>query len=129
MCRRHTRICVHRLDFQSKNFSYVFYRQNLTFVCEFQHIPLWKLMIFLRFHTSCGHEILPNSPRIKNPKRLLPYLLWKVVFWTPKDCCPPWAGVKNPFSSTLNVMISQMVRNENVRFGRRINIEVSYKIL
>jgi hypothetical protein len=26
-------------------------------------------------------------------------------------------------------MISQMVRNESVRFGRRIDIEVSYKIL
>jgi hypothetical protein len=29
----------------------------------------------------------------------------------------------------LNVMISQMVRNEGVRFGRHIDIEVSYKIL
>jgi hypothetical protein len=26
-------------------------------------------------------------------------------------------------------MISQMVRNENVRFGRHIDIEVKYKIL
>ena len=26
-------------------------------------------------------------------------------------------------------MISQMVRNDNVRFGRHIDIEVSYKIL
>jgi hypothetical protein len=33
------------------------------------------------------------------------------------------------FSSTLNVMISQIVRNESVRFGRHIDIEVSYKIL
>jgi hypothetical protein len=33
------------------------------------------------------------------------------------------------FSSTLNVMISQMVRNENVRFGTHIDIEISYKIL
>jgi hypothetical protein len=75
----------------------------------------------------CGHA--PNSPRIKNSKRLISYLLEKVVFWTPKDCCPPWAGVKKTFSSTLNVMISQMVRNENIRFGRCINIEVNYKIL
>jgi hypothetical protein len=29
----------------------------------------------------------------------------------------------------LNVMISQMVRNESVIFGRHIDIEVSYKIL
>jgi hypothetical protein len=57
----------------------------------------------------CGH--VPNSPRNENPKRHIPYLLEKVV------------------SSTLNVMISQMVRNESVRFGRHIYIEVSYKIL
>jgi hypothetical protein len=29
----------------------------------------------------------------------------------------------------LNVMISQMVRNECVRFGRHVDIQVSYKIL
>jgi hypothetical protein len=75
----------------------------------------------------CGH--VPNSLRTKNPKRHIPYLLEKVVFLDPKDCCPHFAGVKKTFSSTLNVMILQMVKNENVRFGRRIDIEVSYKIL
>jgi hypothetical protein len=39
------------------------------------------------------------------------------------------AGIKKTFSSTLNVMISQMVRNEIVRFGRHIDIEINYKIL
>jgi hypothetical protein len=29
----------------------------------------------------------------------------------------------------LNVMISQTVRNECVRFGRHVDIQVSYKIL
>jgi hypothetical protein len=29
----------------------------------------------------------------------------------------------------LNIMILQMVRNETVRFGRHIDMEVSYKIL
>jgi hypothetical protein len=38
-------------------------------------------------------------------------------------------GKEKTFSSTLNVMILQMVRNESVRFGRHIDIEVSYKIL
>jgi hypothetical protein len=33
------------------------------------------------------------------------------------------------FSSALNVMISQMVRNESVRFDTHINIVVNYKIL
>jgi hypothetical protein len=36
---------------------------------------------------------------------------------------------KKTFSSTLKVMISQMVRNESVRFGRHTDIEVRYKIL
>jgi hypothetical protein len=62
-------------------------------------------------------------------KKHISYLLEKVVFWTPKDCCPPLAGAKKMFSSILNVMISQMVRNESIRFGRHIDIEVSYKIL
>jgi hypothetical protein len=36
---------------------------------------------------------------------------------------------KRTFSSTLNVMVSQMVRNESVIFGMHIDIEVGYKIL
>jgi hypothetical protein len=55
--------------------------------------------------------------------------LKKWFFWIPKDCCPPLAGAKKTFSSTLNVMISQMVRNESVKFGRHIDVEVSYTIL
>jgi hypothetical protein len=111
----------------------LFLLSKMAFVCEFEHTPLWKLMIFqgstsrvgMRF---CGH--VPNSPRNNNLKRLILNLLKKVVFfWTPKDCCPPLAGAKKPFSSTLNVLISQMVRNESVIFGRHIEIEVSYKIL
>jgi hypothetical protein len=75
----------------------------------------------------CGH--VPNSPRNKNLKRLILNLLEKVVFLDPKRLLSPFVGSKKTFSSTLNVMISQMVRNESVRFGRHINIEVSYKIL
>jgi hypothetical protein len=75
----------------------------------------------------CGY--VPNSPRNKNLKRLILNLLEKVVFLDPKDCCPHLAGATKTFSSTLNVMISQMVRNESVRFGRHTKIEVSYKIL
>jgi hypothetical protein len=75
----------------------------------------------------CGH--VPNSPRNKNLKRLMPYLLEKVIFLDPKRLLSPRTGAKNTFSSTLNVMISQMVRNESVRFGSHIDIEFSYKIL
>jgi hypothetical protein len=75
----------------------------------------------------CGH--VPNSPRNKNPKMLIPYLLEKVVFLDPKRLLSLRTVAKKTFSSTLNVMISQMVRNESVRFGRHIDIEVNYKIL
>jgi hypothetical protein len=63
-----------------------FYCQKIAFVCEFQHTPFWKLMIFSKFHTFCGHEIcghVPNSPRNKNIKRLILNLLEKVVFFGP----------------------------------------------
>jgi hypothetical protein len=75
----------------------------------------------------CGH--VPNSPRNMNPKRLISYLLEKVVFLDPKRLLSPLGKGKKNFFSTLNVMISQTVRNESVRFGRHIDIEVSYKIL
>jgi hypothetical protein len=74
----------------------------------------------------CGH--VPNSIRNKNPKRHIPYLLEKVVFLDPKRLLFPFCKGEKTFSLTLNVMISQMVRNESVRFGRLIDIEVSYKI-
>jgi hypothetical protein len=75
----------------------------------------------------CGH--VPNSPRNKNLKRLILNLLEKVVFLDLKRLLSPFGMAKKTFSSTLNVMISQMVRNKSVRFGRHIDIEVSYKIL
>jgi hypothetical protein len=53
----------------------------------------------------------------------------KWFFWPPKHCCPSRAQWKKTFSSTLNVTISQTVRNECVRFGRHVDIQVSYKIL
>jgi hypothetical protein len=72
----------------------------------------------------CGH--VPNSPRNKNLKRFILNLLEKVVFLDPKRLLSPFCrGKKNYFY----VMISQMVRNESVRFGGHIDIEVSYKVL
>jgi hypothetical protein len=75
----------------------------------------------------CGH--VPNSLRNKNPKRHISYLLEEVVFLDPKRLLTPFGKGKKTFSSTLNVMILQMVRNESVSFCRHIDIEVSYKIL
>jgi hypothetical protein len=39
-------------------FCIPFYCQKTAFVCEFQHTPLWKIIFFSMFHTSCGYEIL-----------------------------------------------------------------------
>jgi hypothetical protein len=74
----------------------------------------------------CRHVL--NSPRNINPKRLISYLLEKVDFLDPKRLLHPLVGAKKK-SSTLNVMISQMVKNESIRFNWHIDIEVSYKIL
>jgi hypothetical protein len=112
-------------------FICIFCCQKPAFVCEFQHTPLWKLMIFSRFHTSWGMKIckhVPNSLKNKNLKRLISNLLEKWILWPPKHCSSlGHRGKKN--SSTLNVMILQMVRNECLRFGVHVDIQVSYKIL
>jgi hypothetical protein len=53
----------------------------------------------------------------------------KWFFWPSKLCCPLRAQGKKTFFSTLNVMILQTVRNEYVRFGGHVGMEISYKIL
>jgi hypothetical protein len=53
----------------------------------------------------------------------------KWFFWPSKLCCPLFEQGNFFFWSTLNVMILQTVRNECVRFGGHVDIEVSYKIL
>jgi hypothetical protein len=55
--------------------------------------------------------------------------LRKWFFWPPKHCCPSQAQWKKTFCLTLNIMVSQTVRNESVRFGGHVGIQVSYKIL
>jgi hypothetical protein len=58
-----------------------------------------------------------------------PCLLEKVFFWPSKLYYPLLAQKKKAFLSTLNVMISQTVRNEYSRFGGHVDIKVSFKIL
>jgi hypothetical protein len=72
---------------------------------------------------------VPNSPRNKNSKRLISYLLEKMVFLDSKRLLSPLGRGKKNFFFNFECYDSQMVRNENVRFGRHIDIEVSYKIL
>jgi hypothetical protein len=75
----------------------------------------------------CRH--VPNSLRNKNVERDIPYLLKKMGFLAFKTLLSSLDIGKKPSLSTLNVMISQMVRNECVRFGGHVDIEISYKIL
>jgi hypothetical protein len=74
-----------------------------------------------------GNE--PNSLRNKNMERHIPYLLLKVVFLAFKTLLSPLVVGEKTFLSTLNVMILQTVKNECVRFGGHVDIEVNYKIL
>jgi hypothetical protein len=62
-------------------------------------------------------------------ERHILYLLFKIFSWPSNLCYPPRVQGKKTFLSTLNVMILQTVRNECVRFGGHVDIEVSYKIL
>jgi ABC-type phosphate transport system ATPase subunit len=62
-------------------------------------------------------------------ERYIPYLLLKMVFLAFKTLLGPLGAGKKTLLSTLNVMILQMVRNECVRFGGHVDIEVRYKIL
>jgi hypothetical protein len=58
-----------------------------------------------------------------------PCLLEKVVFWPFKTLLSPFGTGGILFLSTLHVVISQTVRNECARFGRHVDIEVSYEVL
>jgi hypothetical protein len=46
-----------------------------------------------------------------------------------KTLLSPIGTGKKTFSSTLNFMTSQMVKNDCVKFGRHVNRQVNYKIL
>jgi hypothetical protein len=78
----------------------------------------------MRFY---GH--IPNPPRNKNPKRHISYLLENVVFLDPRRLLSPLAvGEKNFFVNFKHYDLTNL-KNECVRFGGPVDIEVSYKIL
>jgi hypothetical protein len=52
-----------------------------------------------------------------------------MVFSAFKTLLSPLGAGYKTFLSTLNVIILQTVRNECVRFGGHVDIEVGYKIL
>jgi hypothetical protein len=134
MCRRSSRACFHRSDFQSKNFSYAIFIVNKKrpLYVNFS-IPLCAKWCFFQGSISlmdmrfCLH--VPNSPRNKSLKSLNPYPLYKMVFLASKTLLYSLSTRNFYFFSTLNLMILQTIWNEHVRFGGHINIQANYKIL
>jgi hypothetical protein len=53
MCRGGTRAFLIQ-----EFFICYFYCQKTAFVCEFQHTPLWKIIVLATFHDFGGYEIL-----------------------------------------------------------------------
>jgi hypothetical protein len=133
MCRGGRRACFHRLDFQSKNFSYAIFivkKRPCMWISAYPYVEnnffgnlphLWWIWDFAHMYLTQLQTRMWGLASHTDAKK------W--FFWPPKHCCPSRAQWKKTFSSTLNVMISQMVRNECVRFGRQVDIQVSYKIL
>jgi hypothetical protein len=57
------------------------------------------------------------------------HIYFKNGFFGLQNSAVPLGCTEKTFMSTLNVMILQTVRNECVRFGGHVDIEVRYKIL
>jgi hypothetical protein len=84
MCLWSTKVCTHRLDFQSKNYSYaIFIVKNRPLYVNFSTPPCGNWFFSLCSTPPVGMNFwghVPNSPINRNPKRLIPYLLQKMVF-------------------------------------------------
>ena len=57
------------------------------------------------------------------------YIYFKKWFFGLQNCAVPLGHRQKTFSLTLNVMILQTMRNEFVRFGEHVHIEIMYNIL
>ena len=102
ICRGGTKVCVHCLNFQYNNFSYVFFVVKKSLYVNLS-IPPCGIFIFFKCSTShvgirfCRH--VPNSTKNKNLKSLNPYLLQKMVLLVSKIFLSP----SNPKSNSLIV--------------------------
>jgi hypothetical protein len=134
MCRRGTNAHAYQLNFQYNNFKDVFSIVKKWHLLV--NFSIYHCGIFL-FFSQCSTPLIgmkfcrhiPSSPRDKNKMMHHPCLLDKVVFLASKTLLFAIGTRKETFSSTLNFMISEMVRNECVKFGKHIDRQVNYKIL
>jgi hypothetical protein len=133
MFRRSTRVYVPHLDFQYNNFQYVFFIVKKRPVYVNFSIPPCGRWCF----SQCSTPLVamrfwmhvPNSLKTRIWRGTFHIYFKKWFFWPLKLWCPLRAQGKKTFLSTLNVMILQTVRDECVRFGEHVDIEVSHKIL
>jgi hypothetical protein len=106
MCRVGNNGYAHPFDFKYNNFGDVFsivkkrpslVNFSISHCGKYYFSQYSTPLVGMRF---CRY--IPSSLRNKNRIMHHPCLLEKVVFWTPKLCCPPLAQGKKTFSSTLN---------------------------
>jgi hypothetical protein len=136
MCRRSTRVYVHRLDFQYNNFLYIFYIvKNRPLYVNFR-IPPCRKWFFSQCSTPLvGMRFWGHVPHLEtriwraHSISTLVNGFFGLVFLAFRTLLSLWAQGKKTFLSTLNIMILQKVRIECVRFGGHVDIEVNYKIL
>jgi hypothetical protein len=134
MCRRGTKACFHHSDFQCKKFSYAIFIVKKNGLCMWiSAYPLAKNDFFLNVPHLLWVWDFEDMYLTHLETRIWRgtfHIYFKKCFFLPsKLCCPLRVQGKKTFSLTLNVMILQMVRNDCVRFGGHVDIEVSYKIL
>ena len=53
----------------------------------------------------------------------------KCFFWPPKHSCIPWVYGEKLFFQLWTIWSCKKVRNETIRFGGHVDLQVSYKIL
>jgi hypothetical protein len=108
-------------EFSIQNFWYAFFLVKKLLLHVIFSIPPCGTILFFQcsrpFVDTRFIRYMPNLIRSKNMKSHNPYQLQKMVFWPPKLCI----GEKKNLS-TLNVMISQTVRNECPKFDVNVDI-------
>ena len=110
-----------------------YYCQRGAFVFGFQHTFMWRIKHFSRFYRSyegknCIDLFLTHlGTRMWRASYQIFYQKW--FFWPSKHWCPFSQQAKKTSFPTLNVMISQTVRNLSSRFGIHDLVQVMYWIL
>jgi hypothetical protein len=133
ICRRNTKACAQYLDFNTTIFYMIFLSSKKYLSIQISTYSLVGKKNYSQCSTSLVgmrfFKHVPNSLKNNEMKRYIPYLLKKMVFLDSKTLMSTLDIGEKTFSLTLNVTIFQTIKNDCVRFGGHVDIEVSYKIL